>query len=161
MTRIIYRTRFQPFALPSDRQTHRRPAAGARPRPRAGARDQRRLRLPRLDRNQFGLLVPAKIQDREGYTREAEAARRLGYLGKSCIHPTQIELANAAFRPTDAEIAHSLKVVRAAVDAKAKGIGAFTVDGRMVDGPFIRRAQQILALARRLKLIADDERGIE
>jgi citrate lyase subunit beta/citryl-CoA lyase len=103
----------------------------------------------------------AKIQDREGYMREAEAARRLGYLGKSCIHPTQVELANAAFRPTDAEIAHSLKVVRAAVDAKAKGIGAFTVDGRMVDGPFIRRAQQVLALARRLKLIADDERGIE
>jgi citrate lyase beta subunit len=103
----------------------------------------------------------ANIQDQDGYVREAEAARRLGYLGKSCIHPSQVPLANAVFRPTDAEIAHSLKVVAAAAHAKAKGIGAFTVDGRMVDAPFIRRAEQVLSLARRLKLIADDERGIE
>ncbi|HZZ92887.1 MAG TPA: CoA ester lyase [Usitatibacter sp.] len=103
----------------------------------------------------------ANIQDPDGYVREAEAARRLGYLGKSCIHPSQVALANAVFRPTDAEIAHSLKVVQAAADAKARGVGAFTVDGRMVDAPFIRRAEQVLSLARRLKLIADDERGIE
>jgi citrate lyase subunit beta/citryl-CoA lyase len=103
----------------------------------------------------------ANIQDKDGYVREAEAARRLGYLGKSCIHPSQIALANHVFRPTDAEIAHSLKVVEAAADAKAKGIGAFTVNGRMVDAPFIRRAEHILSLARRLKLIADDEKGIE
>jgi citrate lyase subunit beta/citryl-CoA lyase len=103
----------------------------------------------------------ANIQDKDGYVREAEAARRLGYLGKSCIHPSQVALANAVFRPTDAEIAHSLKVVEAAADAKARGVGAFTVNGRMVDAPFIRRAEQVLALARRLKLIAEDERGIE
>ena len=103
----------------------------------------------------------ANIQDRDGYVREAEGARRLGYLGKSCIHPSQVALANGVFRPTDAEIAHSLKVVEAAAAAKAKGIGAFTVNGRMVDAPFVRRAEQVLSLARRLKLIAPDERGIE
>ena len=103
----------------------------------------------------------AHIQDKDGYVREAEAARRLGYLGKSCIHPSQVPLANAVFRPTDAEIAHSLKVVEAAADAKAKGVGAFTVNGRMVDAPFIRRAEQVLSLARRLNLIGPDERGIE
>jgi len=103
----------------------------------------------------------ANIQDRDGYVREAEDARRLGYLGKSCIHPSQVALANAVFRPTDAEIAHSLKVVQAATDAKVRGVGAFTVDGKMVDAPFIRRAEQVLSLARRLKLIADDEKGIE
>lgn len=103
----------------------------------------------------------ANIKDPEGYKREAEGARRLGYLGKSCIHPTQVPLANAVFRPTDAEIAHSLKVVAAAREAKEKGVGAFTVNGRMVDGPFIRRAENILAVAQRLGLIAADERGIE
>lgn len=103
----------------------------------------------------------ANIQDSEGYKREAEGARRLGYLGKSCIHPTQVPLANAVFRPTDAEIAHSLKVVEAAREAKEKGVGAFTVNGRMVDAPFIRRAEAILALARRLGLIGTDERSIE
>ncbi len=103
----------------------------------------------------------ANIKDPEGYKREAEVARRLGYLGKSAIHPSQVPLANAVFRPTDAEIAHSLQVVEAARKAKEKGVGAFTVNGRMVDGPFIRRAENILSLARRLGLITQDERRIE
>ncbi|HSN21863.1 MAG TPA: CoA ester lyase [Usitatibacter sp.] len=103
----------------------------------------------------------ANIEDREGYTREARASRRLGYLGKSCIHPTQVPLANAVFRPTDGEIAHSLRVVAAAREAKAKGVGAFTVNGRMVDAPFIRRAERTLAVAKRLGLVAGDEASVE
>ncbi|MGZ5066331.1 MAG: HpcH/HpaI aldolase/citrate lyase family protein [Usitatibacter sp.] len=103
----------------------------------------------------------ANIKDTEGYKREAEAARRLGYLGKSCIHPSQVPLANAVFRPSDTEIAHSLKVVEAAREAARKGIGAFTVDGRMVDAPFVRRAEAILALAQRLGLIAPEERTVQ
>ena len=100
----------------------------------------------------------ANIEDSDGYRREAEAARRLGYVGKSAIHPTQVPIANAVFRPTDAEIAHSLKVVEAARVAAEKGVGAFTVSGRMVDGPFIRRAESILELARKLGLIAQEGR---
>jgi citrate lyase subunit beta/citryl-CoA lyase len=103
----------------------------------------------------------ANIGDPEGYKREAEVSRRLGYLGKSAIHPSQVPLANAIFRPSDVEIAHSLQVVEAARKAKNEGVGAFTVNGRMVDGPFIRRAENILALARRLGLITSDERRIE
>ncbi len=95
----------------------------------------------------------ANFKDPEGYTREAEASRRLGYLGKSCIHPTQVPLANAVFRPTEAEIAHSLKVVETAREMSAKGVGAFTVNGKMVDGPFVRRAEAVLALARKLEII--------
>ncbi len=103
----------------------------------------------------------ANIKDAEGYTREAQASRRLGYLGKSCIHPSQVPLANAVFRPTDAEIAHALKVLEAADGARERGVGAFTVAGKMVDAPFIRRAEQVLALARRLGLIAADERRVQ
>ena len=103
----------------------------------------------------------ANIKDAEGYQREAEASRRLGYLGKSCIHPTQVPLANAVFRPTDVEIAHSLQVVKAAREAAGRGVGAFTVNGRMVDAPFVRRAESILALARRLNLIPAEERTIQ
>ena len=103
----------------------------------------------------------ANIKDPEGYKREAESARRLGYLGKSCIHPTQVPLANAVFRPTDAEIAHSLQVVQAAAEAVRKGVGAFTVNGKMVDAPFIRRAEAILSLARKLKLIPPEERTLQ
>lgn len=100
----------------------------------------------------------ANFKDPDGYRREAEVARRLGYLGKSAIHPTQVPIANEVFRPTDAEIAHSLKVVEAAEAAAAKGVGAFTVNGKMVDAPFVRRAEAILALARKLGLIAQEGR---
>jgi citrate lyase subunit beta/citryl-CoA lyase len=103
----------------------------------------------------------ANIQDTEGYRREAEMARRLGYIGKSAIHPSQVPIANDVFRPTDDEIAHSLKVVEAARTAAEKGVGAYTVNGRMVDAPFVRRAEDILDLARRLKLIAPEERTIQ
>jgi citrate lyase subunit beta/citryl-CoA lyase len=100
----------------------------------------------------------ANIKDPAGYKREAEGARRLGYLGKSAIHPTQVPIANEVFRPTDAEIAHSLKVVEAAEAAAAKGVGAFTVNGKMVDAPFVRRAEAILDLAQKLGLIAQERR---
>jgi len=103
----------------------------------------------------------ANIKDTKGYKEEAERARRLGYVGKSCIHPSQVPLANAVFRPTDEEIAHSLRVVQAARTAAEKGVGAFTVDGRMIDAPFIRRAEQILAMARRLGLVAAEERSMQ
>jgi citrate lyase subunit beta/citryl-CoA lyase len=103
----------------------------------------------------------ANIKDQEGYKREAEASRRLGFIGKSCIHPSQVPLANAVFRPTDAEIAHSLQVVAAAADAARKGVGAFTVNGKMVDAPFIRRAESILALARKLGLIPAEEKTLQ
>ncbi len=103
----------------------------------------------------------ANIRDPEGYRREAQAARRLGYLGKSAIHPSQVPIANEVFRPTDVEIAHSLKVVQAAREAADRGIGAFTVDGKMVDAPFVRRAEAILDLARRLGLVAPGEGTIE
>jgi citrate lyase subunit beta/citryl-CoA lyase len=94
----------------------------------------------------------AAVTDPDGFTREAEAARRLGYIGKSCIHPSQIELANAVFRPSDAEIEAALRVVEAARGAEANGVGAFLVDGRMIDGPFIRRAEAIVGAARRMRL---------
>jgi citrate lyase subunit beta/citryl-CoA lyase len=97
----------------------------------------------------------ADIRDADGYRAEAQLARRMGFLGKSCIHPSQIVLANDAFRPGDDEIAHALAVVTAARDASARGINAFVVDGKMIDPPFIARAEQVLAIARRLGLIRD------
>ncbi|CAB3885436.1 HpcH/HpaI aldolase/citrate lyase family protein [Achromobacter piechaudii] len=94
----------------------------------------------------------ANIEDEEGFRAEAELARSLGYLGKSCIHPRQVPLVNAAFRPTDDEIAHARRVVQAASEASDKGVAAFVVDGRMIDGPFLRRAEAILRSASELGL---------
>ena len=87
------------------------------------------------------------IKDPDGFRTEALAAKRLGYIGKSCIHPSQIALANEVFRPTDEEIVFAGRVVEAAGRTNA---GAFTVDGRMIDAPFLKRARAILAIARQL-----------
>ncbi len=95
----------------------------------------------------------ADVRDTDGYLAEAQLARRLGFAGKTCIHPSQIALANQAFRPSDTEIAHAVQVTAAAADAEARGLGAYLVDGRMVDAPFLRRAQAIVATARRLGLL--------
>ncbi len=93
------------------------------------------------------------IKDPGGFTRDARAAHQLGFAGKSCIHPTQIALANEVFRPSQADIEHALRVVQAARESLARGVGAFVVDGRLVDGPFITRAEHLVALARRLGLL--------
>ncbi len=86
---------------------------------------------------------------------EAETARRLGFLGKSAIHPSQVAVINEVFRPSDAEIAHSLEVVASAKENAEKGVGAWTVGGKMIDAPFVARAEAILAVARRLGLVRD------
>jgi citrate lyase subunit beta/citryl-CoA lyase len=81
----------------------------------------------------------------EIYQAEAEAARRLGFAGKSCIHPSQIALANAVFHPAEQELAWARRVLAAAGQAAEQGVGAFMVDGAMVDEPFILRARALLA----------------
>jgi citrate lyase subunit beta/citryl-CoA lyase len=99
----------------------------------------------------------ANVKDMDFLRREAEGARKLGYLGKSAIHPSQVAVINAVFRPSDEEIAHSLKVVESARKAGAEGVGAWTVDGKMVDAPFVVRAENILAVARKLGLIKETD----
>jgi citrate lyase beta subunit len=92
----------------------------------------------------------ANVADAAGFLAEAQLAKRMGFAGKSCIHPSQIALANEAFRPSDAEILHALNVLNAVDASVLKGHAAFMVDGRMIDPPFLRRAQSIVDLARRL-----------
>ena len=87
------------------------------------------------------------LDDEAGYLAEARLARSLGFIGKTCIHPKQVALANAAFAATAEEIEFARRVVVAARDAAAQGRGAFVVDGRMIDAPFLRRAEAILATA--------------
>lgn len=95
----------------------------------------------------------ADVKDTQGYRAEAELARRMGFVGKSCIHPSQVAPANEVFRPTDAEISQALAVVAAAAEARTLGRGACIVHGKMVDGPFERRAHDIIVAATRLGLL--------
>jgi citrate lyase subunit beta/citryl-CoA lyase len=81
------------------------------------------------------------LRDVEGFEAEARMARRLGFAGKSCIHPSQIAVANRVFAPTEQELAWARRVLEAAVGQP----GVFVLDGRMIDRPFIKRAEQLLA----------------
>lgn len=91
----------------------------------------------------------AGLDDDAGYIEEARMARRLGFVGKSCVHPRQVPLANAAFAPSEAELAAARRIVEAAHAASTQSRGAFVVDGRMVDLPFLKRAEALLAAAAR------------
>jgi citrate lyase subunit beta / citryl-CoA lyase len=89
----------------------------------------------------------ASVANPEGYRAECEAARRHGFAGKSCIHPSQIAIANEAFMPKPAEIERARRILAAAAEAAAKGVGAYLVDGQMIDEPFLTSARAIVALA--------------
>ena len=82
--------------------------------------------------------------DAERFAAEAVQARDLGFSGKLCVHPGQVALANAAFTPSDAELAHARRLVDAAAAAAAEGSGVVAVDGMMVDAPLVERARRLL-----------------
>jgi citrate lyase subunit beta/citryl-CoA lyase len=84
--------------------------------------------------------------DAEGFAAEAAAARSLGFSGKSCIHPGQIGVANRIFSPSAEEIDAARRMIDAARKA-AEERGSFALDGRMIDRPILRRAEEILQLA--------------
>jgi citrate lyase subunit beta/citryl-CoA lyase len=89
-----------------------------------------------------------------GLERDSIAARRMGYIGKSCIHPSQVAVVNAVFTPSERDVAWAQKVLAAMNEPANKGKGAFVVDGKMVDEPFFLEARATVDLARRLKLIS-------
>lgn len=92
------------------------------------------------------------IGDMEGFLGEARQARRLGYAGKSCIHPSQIGAANTVFSPDKAEVASARRILAAWEDAAGRGIGALVVDGKMIDQPYADRARSLVMLAERYGL---------
>jgi citrate lyase subunit beta/citryl-CoA lyase len=92
----------------------------------------------------------AVVAKPERYREECEEARNLGFAGKSCIHPTQVPIANECFMPRPAEIEKARRILSAAEDAAVKGVGAFVVDGQMIDEPFLISARAVVALADQL-----------
>jgi citrate lyase subunit beta/citryl-CoA lyase len=89
----------------------------------------------------------AGVNDPDRFRAECETARALGFAGRSCIHPSQVPIANAAFAPTVAEIEKARRIITAANDAETHGVGAFLVDGQMIDAPFLARARAVAAWA--------------
>lgn len=89
------------------------------------------------------------VTDAEGFRTEAMLAQQLGYIGKSCIHPRQVGQANTIFSVAEAELDEARRIVAAAQAASDLGRGAFLFEGRMIDVPYLRRAEALLAGALR------------
>lgn len=87
-----------------------------------------------------------KIDDAEGLVRDATAAKRLGYSGKSIIHPGQIEPVHRVFLPNKSDVEWAKKVVQALGEAmeKGSGRGAVRLEGRMIDAVHYKQAKAIL-----------------
>lgn len=82
----------------------------------------------------------------EGLQEDCAAARQLGYTGKFAIHPAQIETINQTFSPHPEDVAYARRVMEAWNRAEAAGRGSLDLDGKMVDVPVVKRAQNLLAL---------------
>jgi len=89
------------------------------------------------------------VRDRRGLEDDARFARSLGFRGKACVHPDQVEVVNRVFTPSDEELSHALRVVEAYEHAVGAGEGVTALDGEMIDLPVVERARQVLALAER------------
>ena len=87
------------------------------------------------------------FRDAEGYKRECVHGRRLGFDGKTLIHPDQVAVANEVFAPPEAEVAFARKIIVAFAQPESKGKGVITVEGRMVELLHAEMAARTVAIA--------------
>ena len=96
------------------------------------------------------------FRDPDGLRQDAGAARQMGYTGKFAIHPAQIDIINETFSPQPDDVAYAQRVVTAWEEAEAAGRGSLSIDGRMVDVPVVKRAQNLLAQVAAIEGRTDD-----
>lgn len=95
------------------------------------------------------------IRNPEGLAQACRVGRAMGFDGKWCIHPAQVETVNATFVPSDRELARALAVVEAYEAAVSEGRGAVSVDGTMVDVASVRMSEAVVHRARMAGLLPD------
>jgi citrate lyase subunit beta/citryl-CoA lyase len=86
----------------------------------------------------------ADYDDLDTFRQTVRRSRRIGFLGASVIHPSQVPILNAEFSPGADEVVSARRIVAAYEDAIAAGRGSIAVDGKMVDVPVVERAHQTL-----------------
>ena len=81
------------------------------------------------------------VDDDEGFLREVQIAKQLGFNGKSLIHPRQVDLLHRAYAPTQKELEYAKRVIAAADAAHRNGQGVVSLDGKMIDPPVVKEAE--------------------
>jgi citrate lyase subunit beta / citryl-CoA lyase len=91
--------------------------------------------------------VYSDVSDMEGLRESVIEAKSLGFDGKGCIHPRQIQIVNDAFAPEESEITKAKKIVLAFEKAEAHGLGVVSLGSKMIDPPVVKRALRTIKLA--------------
>lgn len=92
-------------------------------------------------------VVWSDVNDEEGFLKETDLIRRMGFNGKSLINPRQIDLLHNAFAPTLQDVEYAQQVIAAAREGEHKGLGVVSLNGKMIDAPIINHAQTVLERA--------------
>lgn len=100
--------------------------------------------------------VFTNLADDDGFATECRQGQALGFDGKSLIHPKTIAVANAAYGPSDEDMAQARKIVSAYEAAQADDKAVIVVDGRMIEDLHVREAQRLIAMAERIAVLAAD-----
>jgi citrate lyase beta subunit len=98
--------------------------------------------------------VHLAVRDDSGFRRDAELGLGLGFEGKLCIHPRQVEIVNEVYTPGPAQIDYALRVIAAWERAETQGRGVFTLDDRMIDAPLVAVQRGVLERARRAGVLS-------
>ena len=94
------------------------------------------------------------VRDPDGFLLEARQGAELGFDGKTLVHPTQVEPANAAFAPSEADVEQARRVIEAFDAGIAEGKGVITVDGKMIENLHVVNARRALAIAEAVAALA-------
>ena len=84
------------------------------------------------------------LPDHSGFEAETRQARRLGFGGKLCLHPDQVNIANDVFTPSDREVAEAREILEAFAGAVANGSASIKLKGRFIDYPIAERARRVI-----------------
>ncbi len=91
--------------------------------------------------------VFSDVSDVAGLAVSVAEAKSLGFVGKGCIHPRQIQIVHQGFAPTPEEIAKAMQIVLAFEQAQQRGLGVVALGAKMIDAPVVKKAQHLIELA--------------
>lgn len=101
--------------------------------------------------------VYADVKNEDGFIADTLLGKELGFNGKSVIHPNQVDIVHRIYTPTLAEVEKARRILAAYREALAKKSGVIALDGKMIDGPIVARAERTLRYAQAVGLVKDGE----
>ena len=97
--------------------------------------------------------VCLSVKDEATYRRDVALGIQLGFEGKMCIHPMQVDIANEMFSPTSEQIEYAHQVIEGWQNAQRNGLAVFTINDKMVDAPLIAAQERVLLRAAKVGLL--------